>query len=630
MELDKFIKQDIAEFLRVEQEKDISIKGVRDDEMSIFDIDRDYAKELNDQLMTHNLPSAKDIFDSVRGGYNRTAFKDPARKKIYAILKELFILLQNYIKEHGLKNSLSLELDYHGQQHYFDSPTMPDKILSALEKEQESKHKTPAAEEGQNLLRTDTGKDDKKGHLQADFIRSVAEQIANDIPMEESKELSKIFGGARQQVIVEREIMQPVFQQVNAAPSQAQPVLQGGTVQAQPQVVQAAPPQTVQAIPGQPQTLPPLPQIVQSPPQVIVQQTPQATPLQTQTTQVSNDTLRDMVNTITTELMQKREAQSISQDDLRKQVEMEAEHDMLLEQRKKQMMEDDLAKTDLKIQNGIDELAFQRERLAAEHKHLLETEAEDIKNKKNQVTQEGEMIDTEVKSMKELQLNKEKLQLLRTQHHNQTEIRMLEIIKQSMVKVNVRLLAHDILGAKKEYRHIRGAFNAFPNGEPKKKIQHELVELFNQIKFVEKAPIGKSPQRVLNDLKQELHAIRTATINSQFDDAREYLKRAKDLTIHINNEEQRHYCSDVIRNYERKLKEYESKHVQTKEKNIQKASEEKAQDSETTDMYLRGVFLLYNHRHNKAAEIFRQILEKDPDNIAAKIRLREAKNGSRE
>ena len=125
------------EFLDKEHEKDIQIKGVREDEIHLFDIDRDYVKELDNQLAVNNVPSAKDLFDELKKIYNTIPEYDPLRKKVFGILKDMYNEIKKYTQRNQFAQSLIDEvkkLDYSAVfQSQVPPKTMPVQKITSIQ-----------------------------------------------------------------------------------------------------------------------------------------------------------------------------------------------------------------------------------------------------------------------------------------------------------------------------------------------------------------------------------------------------------------------------------------------------------------------------------------------------------------
>ncbi|MBD3209514.1 hypothetical protein GF367_03800, partial [Candidatus Woesearchaeota archaeon] len=100
MELSKFLQQDIIEFLDKKGSEQRERGGsVRAEEFSLFDLKRDYAKDVAGALEENNLAKAKHIFDDLREAYNSLAGREEEREKVYAVLKEVYAKIKESVEQ---------------------------------------------------------------------------------------------------------------------------------------------------------------------------------------------------------------------------------------------------------------------------------------------------------------------------------------------------------------------------------------------------------------------------------------------------------------------------------------------------------------------------------------------------
>jgi tetratricopeptide (TPR) repeat protein len=107
MDLSKFIQQDIIDYLEEKtSEQREELGKLRSEEISIFSIEKDYAKETEQALAEENYNKAKKIFEELRVAYNTNKGNEEEKDKIYTILEEVY----NKIKE-KLRGKSNLEED---------------------------------------------------------------------------------------------------------------------------------------------------------------------------------------------------------------------------------------------------------------------------------------------------------------------------------------------------------------------------------------------------------------------------------------------------------------------------------------------------------------------------------------
>ncbi len=111
MELSRFLQQDIEEFLeRKTKAKRESLSKSREEEMELFSIERDYAKETEEALEDDNLAKAKRIFDDLRTLYNKLDQDSEERERIFSILEEVYAKIKDYLSRQNIEQSLADEI----------------------------------------------------------------------------------------------------------------------------------------------------------------------------------------------------------------------------------------------------------------------------------------------------------------------------------------------------------------------------------------------------------------------------------------------------------------------------------------------------------------------------------------
>lgn len=101
MDLSNFLQKDIIKYLEqiaahAHREDNSSM---RSEELSLFNEDRDYAKETSEALEQNNLTKAKSIFDELCSLFNKHNDNDEEREKIYSILDEVYKKIVENLKK---------------------------------------------------------------------------------------------------------------------------------------------------------------------------------------------------------------------------------------------------------------------------------------------------------------------------------------------------------------------------------------------------------------------------------------------------------------------------------------------------------------------------------------------------
>lgn len=111
MDLSKYLQEQIREFLeeKTKQKKDM-LNKIREEEIDVFSIEKDYAKETQKALEENDVKKAKNIFDELRKTYNSLEKDDEKRNKYYAILEEVYVKIDKYLESQKDEKSLSQEL----------------------------------------------------------------------------------------------------------------------------------------------------------------------------------------------------------------------------------------------------------------------------------------------------------------------------------------------------------------------------------------------------------------------------------------------------------------------------------------------------------------------------------------
>jgi|GEM_PF-7114963 hypothetical protein len=130
MELDKFLEQDIMKFLDIEvQMRKSHISRLREDEFQIFDLNRDYSKEVAQALEMDNVAKAQRTLKEVKDIYNKLAENTEAKKKAYSILEELYKKTKEYVDAQKGSADLAEEISTLESSGFFEG-AMPEKIMA--------------------------------------------------------------------------------------------------------------------------------------------------------------------------------------------------------------------------------------------------------------------------------------------------------------------------------------------------------------------------------------------------------------------------------------------------------------------------------------------------------------------
>jgi tetratricopeptide (TPR) repeat protein len=128
MSLNKFLEENIREFLDNELMQRQGKKTPREDETALFNISIDYAKETRIALDEGNTTKAREIFDTLKKQYNKMSDDDFTKEKLYKILEEVFQAIKEYMEKKDQKIPLEQEIKDLDQKKVFkDFPKMPPK-----------------------------------------------------------------------------------------------------------------------------------------------------------------------------------------------------------------------------------------------------------------------------------------------------------------------------------------------------------------------------------------------------------------------------------------------------------------------------------------------------------------------
>ena len=111
MELNKFLEQDINNFLDMEiQMRKSNLSKVREEEFQIFDLNKDYSKEIGQALDMDNVAKAKRTLHEVKDIYNKLEENTGAKQKAQRILEELYTKINKYVQTQDSSTSLTDEI----------------------------------------------------------------------------------------------------------------------------------------------------------------------------------------------------------------------------------------------------------------------------------------------------------------------------------------------------------------------------------------------------------------------------------------------------------------------------------------------------------------------------------------
>jgi len=114
MDFDKFIEKDILEFLD-KQAMSIAEKaaGLREEEFDLYEINKDYSKEIDSALREGDLRKAQKIFDDVKNHYLKAPPDSLSKKRLYTIMEEMYEKIKDFeSREEGKKSLFETIKDY--------------------------------------------------------------------------------------------------------------------------------------------------------------------------------------------------------------------------------------------------------------------------------------------------------------------------------------------------------------------------------------------------------------------------------------------------------------------------------------------------------------------------------------
>jgi hypothetical protein len=125
MDFDKFIEKDILEFLD-QQAMLVAEKaaGLREEEFDLYEINKDYSKDIDSALKEEDLKKAQKIFEDIKNRYMAAPSNSLSKKRLYIIMEEIFERIKDYeTKEEGKKSLFETIRDYE-QKGFFKMPEL--------------------------------------------------------------------------------------------------------------------------------------------------------------------------------------------------------------------------------------------------------------------------------------------------------------------------------------------------------------------------------------------------------------------------------------------------------------------------------------------------------------------------
>jgi hypothetical protein len=125
MDFDKFVEKDMMEFLdkqaMLAAEK---AAGLREEEFDLYEITKDYTKEITDALKEGDLRKAQKIFEDVKNRYLKAPDNSLSKKRFYTIMEEIYERIKDYeAREEGKKNLFETIKEYE-EKGFFTRPDL--------------------------------------------------------------------------------------------------------------------------------------------------------------------------------------------------------------------------------------------------------------------------------------------------------------------------------------------------------------------------------------------------------------------------------------------------------------------------------------------------------------------------
>jgi hypothetical protein len=124
MDFDKFIEKDILEFLD-QQAMLIAEKaaGLREEEFDLYEITKDYSKEISEALKEGDLRKAQKIFEDVKSRYLKAPEISLSKKRLYTIMEEIYERIKDYESKEDGKSLFETIKDYE-EKGFFTRPEL--------------------------------------------------------------------------------------------------------------------------------------------------------------------------------------------------------------------------------------------------------------------------------------------------------------------------------------------------------------------------------------------------------------------------------------------------------------------------------------------------------------------------
>lgn len=194
MDFEKFIDIDIIEFL---DEQALALaertEEVREEEFDLYEITKDYTREITEALKEGNLKKAQEIFEDVKEKYTKSPPDSLNKKRLYIIMEEIYEKIKDYENQDESKKNLFETIREYEESGLFSTPETETKkgpetislILSTIQiKEKELERITS-----------------KPNLNHYDFARAIQryrqlKELIKRIPTEHEKEKAKAYESA--------------------------------------------------------------------------------------------------------------------------------------------------------------------------------------------------------------------------------------------------------------------------------------------------------------------------------------------------------------------------------------------------------------------------------------------------
>jgi hypothetical protein len=113
LSFEDFIEKDMLQYLdRRTSEIHNKASMQREEEFSMFEITSDYAKEINNALRQQDIEKAKQLLDEVKSKYFQASEGSISKKRLYAILEEIYERIKDYEESDGKQGILDTIKEY--------------------------------------------------------------------------------------------------------------------------------------------------------------------------------------------------------------------------------------------------------------------------------------------------------------------------------------------------------------------------------------------------------------------------------------------------------------------------------------------------------------------------------------